>query len=59
MRIPTVVRNMRAGGQETSQARYGVEAAVDDGLMASLMWVLNIQTGMAWRARMMYTEVDQ
>ena len=59
MRMPTVVRNMRAGGQETSQARYGEEAVVEDVLMPSLMWVLKIHTGMAWRARMMYTEVDQ
>ena len=43
---------MRAGGPETSQARYGVEAAVEEDLMASLMWELKIHTGMACRARM-------
>ena len=55
MRMPMEVRSMRAGGQDTSQARCGGGAA----RCCSLMAELNTQTGTACRARIRYTELAQ
>ena len=55
MRMPMEARSMRAGGQETSQARCGGGAP----RCCSRMAELNTQTGTACSARMRYTELAQ